>query len=437
MGRATEDRHGNWIAGLWGGSKSGAVFRVDSPLIEAPEAHLCWPRSGSAEVSAALRSAVESRSLWQKLSLDARRAKILDLAQSLEDSLDLELATLLDLEDADLFEHLSQLTGRLRDLAPRTASERFGSASLVLARPDWRHLFLGFEAMLTALLAGAPVFLLADARVPQLGRALARAAEEAELPAGSISLLCDDGWTVARAAIASGEVTHIVASGPRATLRELAGIAERASGVQASSGFGAGLAESAGRRERGSRLEFEETRSRTSVLRSGRGLESEIERILEASLGRAGALDGLLHGRIGNVLCPEEVFSRFTERFLSRLDEEETPLHGPLNLDPELASFLARAQERGLDEGATLLRGELKGRDKGNARDEDALETPRGGFFPGARGAILVPTVFTNVEEHMQLVRTARPVPLLCLLRVDSEEAGDELATRLDAPRFL
>jgi hypothetical protein len=274
-----------------------------------------------------------------------------------------------------------------------------------------------------------------------------RAAEEAGLPPGVLSLLCDDGWTVTRAAIVSGQVSHVCASGPRATLQELSGIATRAPEARDRAGFGAGLGSGSGsgpgsgRGSCGPRLELEETRSRASVVRPGRGLESEVERVLEASLGRAGALDGLLHGRIGNVLCPQTVFSGFTQRLLLRLEEEETPLQGPLSLDPDLADTLARIRERGLDEGATLLLGGIHAGEglpgEGAESPEDDPETPLEGFFPGREGAILRPTVFTNVEEHMQLVRTARPVPLLCLLRVDSEEAGDELAARLDVSRFL
>jgi acyl-CoA reductase-like NAD-dependent aldehyde dehydrogenase len=68
----------------------------------------------------------------------------------------------------------------------------------------------------------------------------------------------------------------------------------------------------------------------------------------------------------------------------------------------------------GLDEGATLISGGSFLEDERRAGDRRVL-----------------PTVFTNVEEPMQLARRRAPGPVLALLRVPGDAAGADLLGRI------
>ncbi len=371
-----------------------------------------------------MECAASSRAEWRGLSEAARAHHLKRVCSLLVSDLDVELAQLLDLEDEDLRAHTLRLTCLVEEDELCTLADSYSNSELLVVRPDWRQLFLGFETTLAALFAGCPVVVIASASVPQLARALARAAESAGLPKGVLCVLHDDGLTAFRAMLSNDRVTDVFVSADREGLAELDALVQRHQRADSSraDGFGAGVdleVEEAG--EMLPRMRSHSIQSFATVVRPKTGLRAEADRVLEESLGRFGALDGLLDGCVRLALCPEREFSRFTAELLAQLKDLELPSEGPLALDSDLSAALTRARERGLDEGATLLQG------------SQAAGRGSGGSLPGSRRGILVPTIFTNVEEHMQLVRDRRPAPLLCLMRVASEEAGDELAARLDA----
>lgn len=425
MGRPSSERHGNWIAGEWKESRSGNTFVVDPPWLEAAPGHEHWPRSGQADVGEALEAARRSEERWGRLHSADRHARVDALVRGVHDSLDLELATLLDLEDEDLATHARKLQPAKRvDSSP-------SQGGLTLHLPDWRQLFTGFEACLEDLRAGRVAIVLSDAAVPHLARTLARAAQAVELPPGVLTVLHDDGLTTLRALVVSGELAELRAAGDPARLAESHELAARAPAKTESSGFGAGLGLASSAESAGVRFVAEPIFARAACIDPERGLEREIERVVDGGLSRHAALDGVAAGQLGTLLCPERWFSEFTALLLQRVRDEEPTLAGPLGLDAGLLASLGQATERGLDEGATLLQGGLEG----PSEAQEGLGDPSGGFIPEAEGAILVPTIFTNVEEPMQLVRARRPAPLLSLMRVPSREAGEALATRLNALR--
>lgn len=421
------ERHGNWIDGEWLPARRGFAFTVESALLSAPRERLEWPRSGAEEAKHALTAAAAAQADWKALGRSARESYLRRMCQDLTTEQDLDLAELLDLEDADLCAHTERLTSLFEDGSLADRADEMGDSVLWLARSDWRQLFLGFETSLAALLAGSAVVLLSDARVPQLARAFARAAESADLPRGVLAVLHDDGLTSLRAALLSDQVTDVYASGDLDSLVELEQVVRRSQraadsvALTARIGFGAGVEVEGAEPLVLPRFESREIRSTATVVRVAEGAQVAAERVLEESLGRFSALDGVLDGRVGIALCPERLFASFSAELLAQLEGLELPLEGPLALDQGLDRELGQARERGLDEGATLILDGL-----GGGRGS-------GGSLPGSPGAILLPTIFTNVEEHMQLVRSSRPGPLLCLMRVASEEAGDELAGQLDA----
>ena len=91
-------------------------------------------------------------------------------------------------------------------------------------------------------------------------------------------------------------------------------------------------------------------------------------------------------------------YAEVVERAPQLLAELETSpaTRAPVaQIDAEAAARVRAAWELGLDEGATCIAG----------GDGDASEL------------VLPPTVFTNVEAHMQSARRQEPLPVLCLMR--------------------
>ncbi|MBK7877080.1 MAG: hypothetical protein IPJ77_15260, partial [Planctomycetes bacterium] len=108
---------------------------------------------------------------------------------------------------------------------------------------------------------------------------------------------------------------------------------------------------------------------------------------------------------------------RASPRRCSRARALRRTSFGPCALDPALAEQHRRAAgELGLDEGATPIFTPF---------DRPPVEGESAG--PGLRGI-----VFTNVEEHMRLAWLGRPAPLCCLLRIEGDARGEELARALD-----
>ncbi|MEM7306961.1 MAG: aldehyde dehydrogenase family protein, partial [Planctomycetota bacterium] len=131
-------------------------------------------------------------------------------------------------------------------------------------------------------------------------------------------------------------------------------------------------------------------------------LDESAADVLTGAFSRARTLSGQLPGRIDTVLCPPRCFSVFSERLLARLDACEDA-GGPVPLiDAEALEELQAVRSRGLDEGATLVRG--------------------GEALPGARGLAVRPLVFTNVELDAELLRLPAPGPVLRLARAEPSE---------------
>jgi acyl-CoA reductase-like NAD-dependent aldehyde dehydrogenase len=139
--------------------------------------------------------------------------------------------------------------------------------------------------------------------------------------------------------------------------------------------------------------------------------------LVRAAFGRAEALGGQAHGRIGVVLAAERVFSALSEALLEALeacDGDRRPV-------PPVGRAQERAHQdvarRALQAGECLIAGGGRGTD-------GRLEWG--------------PTVFTNGEPGQDAVRDPRPLPLLHLLRLprggSPERLGAALGCRWDRP---
>jgi hypothetical protein len=255
-----------------------------------------------------------------------------------------------------------------------------------------------------------------EARVRAIGR-LAKLARAAHEPRGGTSRApsIDDRSRDSNAHEAETESTPIRAA--RAAVH-----------------FGAGLDAA-----RAPRLELEVLRNRTRVVTRDEDVEAAAEDVVQRAFGRARSLSGRRPGSIARVACHERAFSRFSAALLERLDRDPD-VASPLSArERSELDHLRRARELGIDEGATLVfsrervaRHEDRDAEARDARATSARSMPPALSRDRRAEAILWPAVFTNVEEHMRLAWLGRPAPVLCLMRVASDERGAALAEEID-----
>jgi len=166
--------------------------------------------------------------------------------------------------------------------------------------------------------------------------------------------------------------------------------------------------------------------------------------VVKRAFGRAQSLYGQRPGSIGRVLCHERQLSRFTAELLAEIERDPEAARPLAAREIATLDHLRRAQELGLDEGATLLCSRESSAQNASARRGLHAREPAPDVAPVSRRAgaapsreprpeaMLWPAVFTNVEEHMRIAWLGRPAPFLCLMRVASDESGAALARTLD-----
>ena len=411
--------HTNWIGGESRAGASAARFErkaADGTVIGA------WPRSGPADVGAALVAARAAASEWAALPHSRRRAILLAAAQRVASRPDPEglIAHSLGLGARELAPMALGLEGEwMRACAPALEVQRpSADPALVLFRPHWSELFLASGAALARLLvSGRVVIWLADPVLPALADRYARALAQAGLPDGVLAVLHDDGRTALRAALAAGEALELRASGSaelREELRLLCRLGVQTEGAPGASSraraFGAGVFPLEDRP-----LHFDELGTRAVSIEEQDDPLEHARRVALAALGRIETLGGQLPGHVRLVRCHPSRLSALTEALLELLEDPEGPFQDlPCLLEPELSGALSRARELGLGEGATLI---WEGREEADGSKKSA-SSPRMGAAP------MGPLVFTNVESSMRIASWTRPAPLLLLMRHERE--GDE-----------
>ncbi|MBI5362310.1 MAG: aldehyde dehydrogenase family protein [Planctomycetes bacterium] len=406
----------NWIAGDWRPALSGYVFRPPAARSE----ELLHPRSSAADVSAALDFLAAAEPAWRARAESDRRALLVRGAELLAREPDPggAFARLLGWTAAEAesaTEHIEdELVGAVREGARAVLGAAFGARSgIVLVRRDWSELAGGVAREVLALLAlGRGVLLLSDPAAPMVAEALARALAELGEPL-PLALLHEDGHASLQHALRDARVRGIAVSAPSARMREIERwLNDAARGAAHASGFGAGLDEPP-TPERALRV----LRNSSRLVARACDPSTEAAEIVAGAFGRTAALSGQAPGAIGRVLCHERVFSRLTAALLDELARSPDVARPLATLDPALHLHHRRAFELGLDEGAAPVF---------TAADRSAPAEPM------EPERALAPIVFTNVEEHMRLAWLGRPAPLVCLMRVESDARGQELAAALD-----
>ena len=379
----------HWIQGRPRPSLSGATFL--QPLPGGGGA--CLPRAGPgdwalaveecASASGAGRRAPHSRErlgLLRHLSGALRAPDLFEpMALGVEQCFGLSAPEARLWLDQDLFQ-LEQALELLRD-GPAAPSRGTG-----LFVAHWSDGVGRLVARLArSLLAGEPVVLLPDPRLPFGAEALARVLFSAGLEDGGLALLWDDTRTLQRLALRDPRVAWLRAAGPSATLEELA--------------LGA---------RPDQELALWPLLNRSLALPEQFDAGEAAREVLQQAYGRAATICGQSPGHVARAICPERRFAAFSEALLATLREETAPAPLP-GLEADHASDLDQAWQLALDEGACPLQG-LQG--------ERVPSTLR---------------VVTNVDPRMRIARERRPRPLLCLLRARNAAQAAELARELDA----
>lgn len=431
-----EQPHGNWIGGTWRPAHGGRTYE-SSPAAGGPAVR--WPRSGAEDLEQALSAARGGGAAWRAWTPDERRELLED---ALSDDLFLgdpggELAAQLGTSPTEVQPWIR--AGRRAGLGALGARRRRGARALpelpaepgtALVRVHGAALFEGLVARLwPLLLEGWSAVLIADGALPMLASELCLALDHADLPPGAVSLLCDDGASVLRAGLTGSGIDFALVldhAERGAEVLELAG-RERAPGALTGAG-------SRPRRGEGGRrgplpVRFEALSGGCAVVRGSDDPARAARRVARAALGRSEALSGQAQGQAGWVVVHRRLFSTFTAALLLELDAlGEDPLGTLAPLDPEAPRHVERLRRLGLDEGATLLRG-----DSGTWFDGAPARGAAGrGSQRRAREGRLEPLVFTNVEPRMRLARARRPAPVLRLLRADDDEAALRCADEFD-----
>ncbi|MSR63480.1 MAG: aldehyde dehydrogenase family protein [Planctomycetes bacterium] len=362
-------RGANCIDGAWRPALRGATFH------DAAEGE-DWPQSSAEDVALAWQVARAATRGWERTDPAEREELLLELAQALTDDDDVRaaLAARCALTECELEPHFAGLVAELDEALQRPLVARAGVS---WCAPDWRELVRApLLDLARELAAGRTVVLVSDARAPELASALARAALRAELPAGTIGLLHGATRELVALGLAGAERgdAQLVASGPVERMSEL----RRACAARALSD-----------------ARLRALRCRAYEVDATRELDACAAEVVELAFGRARTFSGQLAGALGRVFCPARRFSAFSAALLAKL-EASAAMRAPLaQIDDAAAARVRAAWELGLDEGATCIAG---GDGEGRER-------------------VLPPTVFTNVEAHMQSAKRQEPLPVLCLLR--------------------
>ncbi|MBM3988940.1 MAG: aldehyde dehydrogenase family protein, partial [Planctomycetes bacterium] len=242
-----------------------------------------------------------------------------------------------------------------------------------------------------SLAAGHTLVVRSDRRLPRAALLLAQAFERAQVDGGPLCVLHGDQPDLDQALAAEPHVRSV-------RVREADSVLAR------------WRARAASRPE--TIWELWRVSNASLVVADGADPRAAAEDCGERFVGRSTTLSGQFPGSIARVLCPERIFSRFTEELLASLDRSPDARRPVLALDADLTDHLAHAWALGLDEGATPLYG----------------EDP----FGRAGGDGPAGLVFTNVAPRSGLARLTRPAPILALVRVPSGVDAAELQREHD-----
>lgn len=376
--------HTHWIAGLPTASRAGW-----GPLLRAAqepwEGLGRWPLAADEELDGALAALVAGAREWRERGPEERLLQVARWVQGVAREAEghQTLARRIGIEDARGWRAGLDLKALSRSLDRELQAPRSAAGEVCLVACDWSELAGGLlRAIASALQAGRSVLVLGDMNAPMLADRVLAGLLAAGLPGNLVAVLHGVSEVSLERLARDGRLGDLSASSPvpkriRAWRRwsELAQLPAPLLRL---------------------------LRARSLYLEEGANLSEAAQDLLLAAFGGRRALFGQAPDQVGQVHCPKRLFSAFSQALLQGLEESPKLQQGLPLMDAQTLAACERRWSSGLDQGATLIAG------------GESL-----GARSGARELRVLPTILTNVEPHMHCARSARPLPVLSLLRAD------------------
>jgi alpha-ketoglutaric semialdehyde dehydrogenase len=415
------ERHQNYIAGKWAPPRTGNYYQSHNPA--CPSQILGeFPRSGAADVDAALASAATARAIWDQIQAPQRAAILLRFSQLLLDSKD-ELARIITLEQGKaLCESAGEVArasaeaafaaGEAVRLSGQTfPSERRGFSCYTVLQPvgvvaaitPWNFPVVSpVRKIAPALACGNTVVLKPASLTPRSAVYLASLLEEAGLPPGVLNLV-----------IGSGECGERLISDTR--VRGISFTGSTAVGVRISEQVAARMA----------KLQLELGGKNPAIVLECDDLDGAAQEIVAAAF----LCSGQRCTALSRVIVQESQADQIREHLVTHMEKirvgnglDPQTTMGPLVSRHQLET-VAGYVHKGLNDHSTLVAG-----------GQQVTESPE------SEGYYYAPTLFDHVSADSALAQEEIFGPVLPMIRVRNAEQAFEVAngTRygLAASRF-
>jgi aldehyde dehydrogenase (NAD+) len=404
-------QHQNYIAGRWVPAESGDSYQSHNPACP-PQVVGEFPRSGPADVEAALASAETSRAIWNQAPAPQRAAILLRFSQLLLDSKE-ELARIITLEQGKaLCESIGEVTraaaeaafaaGESVRLSGQTfPSERPGFTCYTVLQPvgvvaaitPWNFPVVSpVRKIAPALACGNTVILKPASMTPCSATYITGLFEEAGLPPGVLNLV-----------IGSGECGERLISDARV----------RGISFTGSTAVGVRIAEKVAGRM--AKIQLELGGKNPAIVVQCNDLDTAAQEIVGAAF--------LCSGQRCTALSRVIVEESQADQLRDRLSAHITKIRVGNGLDPQttMGPVVSREQmetvasyvRKGLEDHATLVAG-------GRPLTEN----------PETDGYFYAPTLFDHVSPASALAHEEIFGPVLPMIRVKGPEEAFEVANR-------
>jgi aldehyde dehydrogenase (NAD+) len=404
-------RHQNYIAGRWVPAESGDSYQSHNPACPSQVVGE-FPRSGPADVEAALASAETARAIWNQVPAPQRAAILLRFSQLLLGSKE-ELARIITLEQGKaLCESIGEVTRAAAEAAfaageaVRLSGQTFPSehpgftcytvlqpVGVVAAITPWNFPVVSpVRKIAPALACGNTVILKPASMTPWSATYITGLFEEAGLPPGVLNLV-----------IGSGECGERLISDARV----------RGISFTGSTAVGVRIAEKAAGRM--AKIQLELGGKNPAIVVQCNDLDTAAQEIV----GAAFLCSGQRCTALSRVIVEESQADQLRDRLSAHiakirvgngLDPQTTM--GPV-VSREQMETVASYVRKGLDDHATLVAG-------GRPLTEN----------PETDGYFYAPTLFDHVSPASALAREEIFGPVLPMIRVNGPEEAFEVANR-------
>jgi alpha-ketoglutaric semialdehyde dehydrogenase len=403
------ERHQNYIAGKWAPPRTGNYYQSHNPA--CPSQILGeFPRSGAADVDAALASAATARAIWDQIQAPRRAAILLRFSQLLLDSQD-ELARIITLEQGKA---LCESAGEVARAAAEAAfaageavrlsgqtfpSERRGFSCYTVLQPvgvvaaitPWNFPVVSpVRKIAPALACGNTVVLKPASLTPRSAVYLASLLEEAGLPPGVLNLV-----------IGSGECGERLISDTR--VRGISFTGSTAVGVRISEQVAARMA----------KLQLELGGKNPAIVLECDDLDGAAQEIVAAAF----LCSGQRCTALSRVIVQESQADQIREHLVTHMEKirvgnglDPQTTMGPLVSRHQLET-VAGYVRKGLSDHSTLVAG-----------GQQLTESPE------SEGYYYAPTLFDHVSADSALAQEEIFGPVLPMIRVRNAEQAFEVA---------